>query len=800
MDARVFRILEYEKVRELVRGYAASSLGREIITRMKPVQDDRLIHQRLTETTEARTVLAQATPPFQGLKDVRDALQRAQKEGVLTPQDLLDVGDVAACSRRLRRALSGHAENAPWPHLRAQANLLCEQQDLETAIDRAIAPTGEVLDTASQELDRARRRVRGLHDDIQRTLQRLVTSVATQEMLQDPIITERNGRSCLPVKAEYRHAFKGIVHDLSASGQTAFMEPLPVVELGNDLREAERIEQMEVLRVLTTLSLLVGRYATPLLTALDAAARLDAIFARASFARATDAVEPEVADDGPLRLLGARHPLLGADAVPIDLTLGEQGETALLITGPNTGGKTVTLKTIGLFLLMAQSGLHVPAAPGTRLPRVEQVFADIGDEQSIEQSLSTFSGHMMNIVRVVKEAGKRALVLLDEVGAGTDPAEGAALAKAILLELQSRGCRIVATTHYGELKAFAQVTPGFANASVEFDMETLRPTYRVITGLPGSSNALAIAQRLGLPKAIVARAREQMGEGAQAMEQVLKQAEAVRRALDRERTAAEVARRQSEATSARLARDKQELDERRTAALAKAREEATAVVQRARQESGALLEDLRAAVRQQRAPETPAQDNTAGLTKARRATKDVLGGLEATLRELPAAPAPPPQNEKPTLARVVAGQEVLVRSVNARGLVLQPGHGDDVVEVQVGIMKVRVPLSDLEDAPRAARPTPAVSAVAAKQPNPELYLLGQRADEATERVTDYLDLAAKTGLTRVRIVHGHGTGALRSVVKRVLEGHPAVTSFRTGERNEGGAGVTIAEVSWVGGN
>ncbi|HPM25412.1 MAG TPA: endonuclease MutS2, partial [Phycisphaerae bacterium] len=404
-----------------MREHAASALGKALVERMKPARDPALVHTRLAETSEARRMLAEVgEAPFGGLHDLRDAIRRAEKGGVLTAAELLDLAEAAACCRRLRR----YVRDGEVPLLLQQAHLLGDFKALESAIERAIAPNGEVVDAASPALAQARRRVKALHDELQRELHRLITAPSVVELLQEPIITQRNGRFCVPVRAEARNAFRGIVHDLSASGQTVFMEPLTVVELGNDLREAERQETIEIERVLALLSGMAGMVATSLLESLDAAARLDAIFARARYARESDAAEPELNGDGIIDLIAARHPLLGADAVPIDIALGADGNGTLLVTGPNTGGKTVTLKTVGLLTAMAQSGLHIPARHGSRVALFDQIFADIGDEQSIEQSLSTFSGHMTNIVRVVKDAGPRALVLLDEIGAGTNPAEG----------------------------------------------------------------------------------------------------------------------------------------------------------------------------------------------------------------------------------------------------------------------------------------------------------------------------------------------------------------------------------------
>ena len=796
MDTRTLRLLEYNKIRVLLGQQAATALGKELVSHMRPSKDALVVRTRLAETGEACRMLAAGTPPFGGIRDVRDAVHRAEKQGVLTAAELLEVAEAAAGSRRLRRYLL--SPGTTFPLLRAQGMLLGEFSSLEQAINRAISASGEILDSASPELQTARRRVRALHDDAQREVQRMVSSPAIIELLQEPIVTQRNGRFCLPVRAEARNAFKGIVHDLSASGQTAFMEPLSVVEIGNDLREAQRREEEEVYRVLSVLSGKVGQNSSHLLASLEAAARLDLIFARASYARALDATAPELNTEGIIDLRQARHPLLEAP-VPIDIALGDEGNSALIITGPNTGGKTVALKTVGLLTMMAQSGMHIPAEPGSKLTLFEQVFADIGDEQSIEQSLSTFSSHMTTIVRLVTEAHPRALILLDEIGAGTDPAEGAALAKAILLELHERGCRILATTHYGELKIFAQSTVGFLNASVEFDLDTLRPTYRIIAGLPGSSNALAISQRLGLPRLLVTRARELMGETPQALEQALKQAEGVRRALDRERTATVHARKEAEETATRLRDELREFETKRDGLLVRAREQAQEVTLKTRTEANALLEELRVALRDARATQSgitpiPAPD----VAVLRRRTRETLATAAATVEALPQRTAPEEPHTQPALTDVSAGQTVRVRSLGHRGTALENGHGDDTVDVQVGIMRVRVPVSDLEamTLPVAAYGAARVQASksTARPVDAEIHLLGLRAEEAATRLEEYLYDAMEWGLTRVRIVHGFGTGALRNVVQDLLRHHPAVRALRPGEPSEGGGGVTIADL------
>lgn len=793
MDQRTLTLLEFDKIREMVGRHAATPVGKELVSRLRPARDAAVVSSRLAETSEAcQLITTHGHAPFTGVHDIRDALQRAQKHGVLTVQELLDVADTAASCRRLHRYFT--TADASFPLVKAQGALLAEFPLIERAVDKAIAATGDVLDTASPELERARRRIRALREEIRRDMLRVINSPA----LQEPIITMRNGRYCVPVRAEQRSNFSGIVHDISSSGQTVFMEPMSVVALGNDFCEAERQEEEEVYRVLAALSDVVAHGAATFLASLDTIARLDVIFSRALFAGTIDATPPEFNAQGIIELRAARHPLLAERAVPIDVTFGTPEHTTLVITGPNTGGKTVTLKTVGLLVLMAQSGLHIPADAGSRLPIFTQVFADIGDEQSITQNLSTFSSHMTNIVRMLKDAGASALLLFDEIGAGTDPAEGAALAKAILLELQRRGCRTIATTHYGELKLFAQDTPGFLNASVEFDLETLRPTYHLITGFFGSSNALAIAQRLGLPKPLIASARELMGETPQAIERAIKQAEGARRALDRERSGAVRSRREAEATAEQLKRELGELDEKKGAALAKARDKAQEVLHKARLEANALLEELQAAIRETR-EHTPTTPPPTSMATLRRKAQSTLNEIASQIDELPAAPpATSAPSTLPALEEVTAGQSVFVPHLACRGIALDAGHGDDEVSVQVGIMRVRVRVADLTQAPPAPlamhRLLPGAQETQTPRIDPEIHLLGKRAEEAAQALDEYLYDALEQGITRVRIVHGFGTGTLRQVVQELLRRHPAVRHYRQGEQHEGGGGVTIADV------
>ncbi|MBN1459226.1 MAG: endonuclease MutS2, partial [Armatimonadetes bacterium] len=503
MDARTLRVLEYDAIRQRLRAQAACSLGKDLAEQLQPASDFEEVSQLLATTTQARSLLAAGRPPLGGVYDVRGQILNASRGGVLAERDLVDVASTAYASRRMRIYLEKTQVEAPF--VSDKAKQLGAFEDIERAVEQSIDNRGEVLDTATDTLRAIRQKIRRLQDSVEHRLNAIIHSSQYRRLIQDPIVTIRNGRYCIPVRSEFKSEFRGIVHDSSSSGATVFMEPFAVVETNNGVREAQVAEEREVRRILARLSALVGDAREDLLSSLETLAQLDLIFARAALAEEMEAVRPELSRDGQIDLIRARHPLLAGRVVPIDIRVGEDFHT-LVLTGPNTGGKTVSLKTVGVLVLMAQSGLHVPAAGGSRLAVFTNIFADIGDEQSIEQSLSTFSSHMTQVVKVLDAADGNSLVLLDEIGAGTDPAEGSALAKAVLLELLRRGSRVIATTHYGELKAFAYTQPGVENGSVEFDPVTLDPTFEVRIGTPGASNAFAIASRLGLPSEILRQA------------------------------------------------------------------------------------------------------------------------------------------------------------------------------------------------------------------------------------------------------------------------------------------------------
>ncbi len=762
--------LEFTTVRTLLADRTAFAPGRERALALVP-ESTLAGAERLQDETEAARQLMRAIPSagLRGAQDIRDPLRRADLGGVLDPDQLL------AIAQTIRAAKALFDDVRAYPPLAARARFARPPAGLADAIEHAIGAAGEVLDRASAALATARSELRSAQNRLQQRLDGLLRSDLAR-YLQDPIVTQRGGRYVIPVKAEYRSVVKGIVHDQSASGATVFIEPLEVLEANNRVREAELAEQLEVQRILDGLSRSVERAGEDLHATIEALASLDVVLAKAHFAEAFDAERPVLDGAGRLDLVGARHPLLvesGVPVVPIDVRLGSDFRV-LVITGPNTGGKTVTLKTIGLLTLMGASGLQVPAERGSALPVVRRVFADIGDEQSIAQSLSTFSSHLRNVVATLAEAEPGDLALLDEVGAGTDPDEGAALAMAVLETLLARGVLTAASTHYPELKAFALNTPGVTNASVEFDAETLRPTYRVHVGLPGASNAFAIASRLGLSADVLERAGTHLSELHRSLERTLREAERKRTELAASLEEARVAA--VDAAQAGAAA------EREAAAV---RDRAAEALRRARNEADELLLQARRALRQaEQARDEAAKRNL--VDDARTALR------EAETARAVAAPAAPP----PRLHEVALGSPVLVDGVSEPGLLLAIDE-KGIAEVASGALRLRVPRESLRPAPRSEEPLrstrPTVRAGTSSVPL-QLDLRGARAEEALEVLDRYLNDAAVAGYDRVRIVHGKGTGALRTAVRDALAAHPLVQEHAAASAQEGGDGATIVRL------
>ncbi len=794
MDQRSIALLEFPQVRERLADKTSFPPSRRLAESLEPSNDPVLVARALDETDQARALLSERPGVGVGAShDIGPATERAARGGRLDPAQFLELADTLDAIARLQTSLADDRR----PLLHALARELHALPAIRSTLARSFDPVGELLDTASPRLGGLRAAVRVAYDRLRRRLESLVGS-ELGGALQDPIITLRNGRYVVPVKAEARAKVKGIVHDSSGSGATLFIEPLIAVELGNAWREAQVAEQEEVGRILDELSALVAANAEPLRESLSALARFDLWAAKAQLAADMDGTRAETSTRAEVILLGARHPGLAGRVVPIDIRLGD-GYTALVVTGPNTGGKTVTLRTLGLLALMHQAGLHIPAEAGSRLPVFRDVFADIGDEQSIAQSLSTFSGHLRSITRIVEAAGPDTLVLLDELGAGTDPTEGSALAQALLDHFIRAGALVAATTHYAELKAYAHTTGGARNASVEFNLETLSPTYRLTIGLPGGSQAFAIAERLGLSPAIVADARSRLSENQRAFEDTLARIRETEgetsEALDRARAA--------EAKAADALRTADE--ERR-----RARRERDETVHAARQEAEKLVDAIRDEVQSTRRA-LERETVTAPLLDA------AVARAEAQLAQLPgdapAVEAPPP----PAPRTWQLGERARSRSGGWEGRITALERGGRRATLESGGMRISVPVDELDpvDGPaaddegdpdrtigrnaRISRSTSgdglgAIQLERARSVASSLDLRGARVDEALDALDRYLDDAALAGLDKAVIIHGHGTGALRDAVRSRAAGHPLVKKTRPGERGEGGDGATIVEL------
>ncbi|OPX04856.1 endonuclease MutS2 [Geobacillus proteiniphilus] len=783
VQQKVLHTLEFDKVKEQLAEHASSPLGLEKIDALIPSSDLEEVAAWLDETDEAAAVLRmRGYAPLDGVVDIRPHLKRAAIGGTLSPQELLEVAATAAASRKMKRLIMDlHEEYGGLARLAGYADELVEVPALEEDIRRSIDDHGEVLDAASDRLRSLRGQIRSVEARIREKLESIIRSPSAQKRLSDAIITIRNDRYVIPVKQEYRGAYGGIVHDQSASGATLFIEPQAVVELNNALREARAKEKQEIERILRELSAKVAEQAEPLARAVEALAALDFAFAKAKYARRLQAAKPAVNSRGYLRFLQARHPLLDQDkAVPNDIELGGD-YTTIVITGPNTGGKTVTLKTIGLLTLMAQAGLFIPAADGSEAAVFRSVFADIGDEQSIEQSLSTFSSHMVNIVDILRHVDGESLVLFDELGAGTDPQEGAALAIAILDEVHGRGARTVATTHYPELKAYGYNRPGVVNASVEFDTETLRPTYKLLIGIPGRSNAFDISRRLGLDERIIERAKAQVSAESHNVENMIASLERSKKQAEEEEARARAALEEAKRLRAEWEQKLEALEEEKEERLAEAAQKAADIIRTAEREAERIIQELRR------------------LQKEKRAEVKEHELVEAKQRLAAAMP----KVEKRKKAKKAAsrhmfqpGDEVKVTSLNQKGYLIEK-VSDDEWQVQLGILKMKIHEKNLEYIGSApAKEVTPVATVKGKDAHVslELDLRGERYEDALIRLEKYLDDAVLAGYARVSIIHGKGTGALRQGVQQFLKQHRAVKSFRFGEANEGGTGVTIVEL------
>lgn len=783
---RALKTLEYDKVRQQVASYCTSSIGKSAIEELVPQTDFDKVVQLLEEMDEGLSILrVKGNVPMGGIFDVRPSARRAQIGGMLAAVELMEISSTIRASRILRNFIEDLEadEVIDIPHFISKKEAMPVLTGLQHEINNCIDDNGAVLDSASQTLRSIRQSLRAEEGKVRSKLESLIRGSNAAKMLSDTLVTIRNDRFVIPVKQEYRHHYGGIVHDQSSSGQTLFIEPDSVVQANNEIHRLKMKEQAEIERILLALSAMVQEVASDLFNLVKVLGDIDVILAKGKYGQANKCTMPKMNQDGYIRLIRARHPLLPIEsAIPNDIEFGKD-ITAIVITGPNTGGKTVTLKTVGLCTLMAQAGLPVPALDGSELAVFEQLFADIGDEQSIEQSLSTFSSHMVNIVDILQKFDHESLVLFDELGAGTDPQEGAALAISILDEVHGRGARVMATTHYPELKAYGYNRPGVANASVEFDIETLSPTYRLLIGVPGRSNAFEISSRLGLPESIIDRAKGFTGTDRHEVESMIASLEETRRQSEDDAERSHALLLESETLRKELKDKLQAYEERKEALDKKAKEKARKIVDEAKREAEAIIAELR---EMRKNADQVVKEHE--LIEARKRLEEATPLEDNKVLKKAAQVKARAQN-------LVVGDEVKVLSYGQRGTLLEKVSNTEWV-VQMGILKMKISDSDLEYIKPEKEPVLRTAGVKNRNSHVklELDLRGERYEDAIVRTEKYIDDALLSNYGRVSIIHGVGTGALRQGIQSYLKKHKRVKSFRFGEAGEGGLGVTVVEL------
>ena len=780
MEKRVLKTLEYDKILAMLKERASCCVSRELVDTMEPSGDFDTVERELKLTAEAETLFYKTgRSPVDDFPDMRHCLERMHAALFLSTGELLGIASCLKAARIAKDILA--KEVGEESYLYNLAGLLITHRSAEEEINRCIINEDEIFDGASPALARIRRAMRLANEKVREKLNSMIRSAAYQKYLQEPIITIRNGRFVIPVKQEYRQQVPGLIHDQSGSGATLFIEPSAVVELGNEYKKLLAEEADEIERILTELTAMLAPYADEIREDLNIMGQIDLVFAKAKLSRELNAVMPRLNRNNYVRIVRGRHPLIPADkVVPIDIWIGKDYRS-LIITGPNTGGKTVTLKIVGLFALMVQSGIFVPANEGGEFPVFEHIYADIGDEQSIEQSLSTFSSHMKNIVGILDKADENSLVLLDELGAGTDPIEGAALAMSILEELNDRHCICVSTTHYSEIKAFAMTHEGMENASMEFDIDRLCPTYRLYIGIPGKSNAFEISSRLGLPSSIIDKAKSFLKGEDVRFEDIISSAQSQHRIAEEERKMAEEARAELEKLRADAERERKKLDEDRNRLQAKAKEDAKRIVADTKREMEKLIVEIRSIK----------DIDRSAADRVIQAARDTLRATETAVNEKEAIKKE--DNTKPPKT-VRAGDTVNIVTLDQKATVLSAPDSKGEVMVQAGVMKLNVKLKDIRliEEKKAAAPTSGkVGLGAGKQVGLELDVRGMLVDEANIIVDRYLDDAYNAGLSEVNIIHGKGTGALRTGIQAFLKRHPLVKGYRMGSYGEGDAGVTV---------
>lgn len=782
MDEHTLRVLEFAKVLDLLAAETSFSVSRELALEVRPATTYEDVVAMQEETAEMVAFDQMGLDiSTGGAKDIRPLLDAAAIGQALDVADLLDVARALQAALRTRNVIERAGDRVP--RLAAIAWDIADFRREASEVEAAITPRGEIADDASPQLAATRRELRAARDRLEQRAQAALADAVRRGIAQEGLLTERQGRKVIPIKADFRGQMPGIVHDVSSSGATVFLEPMSVVEVGNEVRELEIAEQREVRRILLHLTSLFGGRRDEAYRTIMTLARLDLLRAKARLGRKLRCELPPPGDgggwlapSGTTVIVRGRHPLLRGEVIPLDLDIGDEFP-GLLITGPNTGGKTVALKTVGLLTLMAQAGLPVPCDAGSRFVVFRRIDADIGDEQSIEQSLSTFSSHMRNIREILGGAGPGSLVLLDELGAGTDPSEGSALSRAILEALLDRGCIVIATTHHGELKTFAHKDPRLRNASVEFDLETLSPTFHLTIGLPGQSNALAIARRLGIDEAVIARAERQVAPGHIEFEQLLNEIRQERAAAADARQREEFARRETESLRIDLARRRDAIEQERAAILREAHREAEDILQQARRELARI---------ERRAGEF----DVAAARERLDAVDRELARIERAARPQRGGPVAPPVDA----AAIRPGDIIRVRDIPQAGEALSDVGEDGRVDAQFGPLRMKVSVDRITSIERAAGGARAIPATVPAGPavSMELDLRGERPPDAIARCESHIDNAFRAGLPYVRIIHGRGTGALRAAIRQELARHPLVRRYEAAPPNEGGDGVTIA--------
>ena len=790
MNQKTLTKLEFDKITALLEEEAGSFRGRQLCRRLKPMTDLDKINTFQEQTAAAFTRIVQkGRISFGDAAPVEESMKRLEIGGALSITELLRICRLLSNTARVKAYGRHDTQEESADCLDVFFESLEPLTPLANEIERCIISEEEISDDASPALKRIRRSINAINDKVHSTLSGLVNG-SLRSYLQDPIITMRGDRYCLPVKAEYRGQVQGLIHDQSSTGSTLFIEPMAVVKLNNDLKELYAKEQEEIQVILANLSEEAGQYIEEIRTDYRSLTDLDFIFARGALALSMRASRPVFNEEGRIHIREGRHPLLDQrKVVPITISLGDDF-TLLIITGPNTGGKTVSLKTVGLLTLMGQSGLHIPAGDRSELAVFHQVYADIGDEQSIEQSLSTFSSHMTNIVSFLKKVDERSLVLFDELGAGTDPTEGAALAIAILSHLHSRGIRTMATTHYSELKVYALSTPGVENACCEFDVESLRPTYRLLIGIPGKSNAFAISGKLGLPDYIIEDAKKRLSEQDVSFEDLLSDLEENRRTIEKEREEIAAYRREAERLRQEAARRQEKLDEQRDRIIREANEKANAILRDAKEVADETIRNFHKFGKEN----ISASEMEKERERLRKKIKDTSSSSSLSAKR-------PKKAHKPSDFKL--GESVKVLSMNLTGTVSSLPDSRGNVTVQMGILRSQVNISDLEIIEEPSPYTPKKFSRTSKgkigmskslSVSPEINLLGKTVDEAVSELDKYLDDALLSHLNTVRVVHGKGTGALRKGIHEYLRRQKHVKSYHLAEYGEGDAGVTIVEL------